>query len=134
MTHTKLPDIEIDKEQDIDLTSYCAVKKLVIEYLHKHKVTSVIVMYSGGNDEGGADSVTVKFRDGTSFDMANYNYENLYDALCTPVYAEYYSFAMEGHANGEVRWVINYEDKEKSKVLISGSESYEHWDSVEKEL
>lgn len=137
MTHTKLPDIE-DTEKNEDITfgydNFLEVKPIVIEHLHKHKVSSVTVMYSGGNDEGGPDKVKVLFRDGTDIDISNYHYENLYDALCTPVYYEYSDFAIEGHANGEIRWVINYEDKEKSKVLLTGSQSYEHWEAVDKEL
>jgi hypothetical protein len=41
---------------------------------------------------------------------------------------------MEGHVKGEVTWLINSADKNKSVVLLTGSQSYEHWDDISKEL
>lgn len=138
MTHTKLIDIEIDEDSDIDLTSYHDVKHIVIEHLHKLGVTKVVVEFSGGNDEGDVDSVTITFTD-ESFITENINirysdYKNLHQALCSPVDYEYAGFGMEGHVNGVVTWHINSADKNKSTVLLTGQESYEQWEDIDKEL
>ncbi len=138
MTHTKLLDIEIDEDNDIDLTDYHEVKHLVIDHLHKHGVSKVVVEFSGGNDEGDVDSVNITFTDEyfktKTIDIRYGDYKNLHEALCSPVYYEYDSFAMEGHVDGQVTWLINSADKNKSVVLLTGSQSYEHWDDISKEL
>lgn len=138
MTHTKLLDIEIDEDNDIDLKDYHKVKQLVIDHLHKHGVSKVVVEFSGGNDEGDVDKVTITFTDEyfktETIDIRYADYKNLYEALCSPVYYEYDSFAMEGHVDGQVTWLINSADKNKSVVLLTGAQSYEHWDDISKEL
>lgn len=138
MTHTKLVDIEIDEDSDIDINSYHDVKHIVIEHLHKHGVTKVVVEFSGGNDEGDVDSVTITFTDEyfktETIEIRYADYKNLHEALCSPVDYEYAGFAMEGHVDGQVTWLINSADKNKSVVLLTGSQSYEHWDDISKEL
>jgi hypothetical protein len=138
MTHTKLLDIEIDEDNDIDLTDYHEVKHLVIDHLHKHGVSKVVVEFSGGNDEGDVDKVSITFTDEyfktETIDIRYADYKNLHKALCSPVDYEYGNFATEGHVDGQVTWLINSADKNKSTVLLTGQESVEHWEDIDKEL
>jgi hypothetical protein len=134
MTHTKLLDIEIDEDDDIDLENFEEVRHFVYHYLFNHEVSKAVVEFTGGNDEGSVDTVTITFRSGKVIEIDSADYKNLYTALCSPVYYEYDSFAMEGHVDGKIDWIIDKEDKNKSVVVLEGSQSYEHWDDISKEL
>lgn len=134
MTHTKLVDIEIDEDDDINLENFTEVRHFVYHYLFNNEVSKAVVEFTGGNDEGSVDTVTITFRNGEVIEIDSANYENLYTALCSPVYYEYDSFAMECHVDGKIGWIIDKEDKNKSVVVLEGAQSYEHWDDISKEL
>jgi len=88
------------------------------------------VHFSGGNDEGGVDSIVLKklnnqdtiISDNTVYDPKNAAYK-IAQALSSPVHFEYGSFAGEFHVNGIVVW-----DCPNQEIRIEGTEettSYE---------
>jgi len=94
--------------------------------LEERKITSVVVCYTGGNDEGGVDEIILNHEDGSEskmeewYDSPQYNTttkkyeynntptkdEQLSEFLCSPVYDSYGSFAGDFYVNGEIHWDV----------------------------
>ena len=134
MSRTKIMDIEDNEDIDFEYPEYEEVKDLVIEHLVKQGVQKVVVEFSGGGDEGSVNLVTVYFSDEDKIEIDEADCKNLYNALCSPVYFEFESFAMDGHAEGAVTWHIDSSDTAKCKVILTGQQSYEHWEDLDKEM
>lgn len=136
MSRTIIRDIENTEDVNIDFEypKYEEVKDLVLEHLVRQGVQKVVVEFSGGGDEGSVNLVTVYFSDKDKIEIDEADCKNLYNALCSPVYFEFESFAMDGHAEGEVTWNIDSSDVAKCTVILTGQQSYEHWEDLNKEL
>jgi hypothetical protein len=107
---------------------------------------SVVVSYSGGNDEGGIDSIEM-FKDELkvcefeepreewnaiqhTYVPDDSNPDNKFIAAMTaPVYEEYHSFAGEYSVEGAITW-----DCKERKVTDSGDIEVPSYDSYEKEI
>jgi len=128
--------VDIEDSDDISFgdDNFEDVKEITINHLHKHKVAKVTVEFNGGHDEGSVSNVTIQFLDGNKIEIDEVDYKNLYACVCTPVYAEYDSFAMEGDVDGIVVWDINKDDKTLSKVLLTADQSYVHWEPINREF
>ena len=90
--------------------------------------TDVIVRFSGGEDEGGVDSITVHKGD-KEIAQIEEGYGNsdspLGEALSEPVYDRYSSFAGEFHVTGQVR-----RDLKSKTVKMDGQEAIEQWQDI----
>jgi hypothetical protein len=122
-------------------------KAEVFEELRRRGAGLAIVEFSGGGDEGGADSVRL-YREATAEaidcdkpleELPTYpnwqqgpvhDVENaLIAALVDPMENEYGSFAGDFHVQGTIAW-----DVAKETCIMSGEVSHEEWDSFEKEV
>jgi hypothetical protein len=87
--------------------------------LRRREVAKAIVDFSGGNDEGGVDSIVLLDKDenevGTVSELwihdreltdDEFNEDQLARALAGPVYAEYGGFAGDFSAAGTVTWSV----------------------------
>lgn len=77
-----------------------------------NRVEKVRVTFSGGNDEGGVDTIYLDTIESGTVEWTDFwgketDHKAIADALSKPVYDEYYSFAGEFHVNGEVVWDVN---------------------------
>lgn len=114
----------------------------ILNTLKQKNIRKVVVEFSGGHDEGGADNINVYLNGQddpiTSISVwgaANKDEDNsildknLIDLLCKPIYDKYYSFAGEFSVYGELTW-----DTEKHSIKFNGSESVESYQHFEEEL
>lgn len=99
-------------------------------------VVRVEIKFSGGNDEGSCDSITVTYGDGSIKDFTDYAYgrgdsfeERLVDLMLMPMYDKYGSFAGEFYVDGMLVW-----DYESKTVKMSGSETVESYEDFEDEV
>lgn len=117
----------------------------VFAELRKQGVTRVEVQFSGGNDEGGADSITLFQGDKEVGELVDVSGGGRWDpelrqwvekvltpedelakALAGPVYDRYGSFSGEFNVEGVVTW-----DVEKGTVKTKGQESTTTWEDFE---
>lgn len=125
-------------------------KKEVFEMLEKLNIAKVIVEFSGGGDEGGADSISAynennevvelpKFgkqrvsrfdhtQEKWVYDRELTETEKMLEALEKPIEDKYGGFDGDFYVSGEVVW-----DVKKKKVLLSGKESVQHEESFDDE-
>lgn len=126
-------------------------RSTIFAELRKRGITKVVVSFSGGNDEGGADGVVGHTADGTEVvfdepgvytnwqDQGKYlvgwgenarpateeelKQQQLLDVLEAPIYAEYGSFAGDFSVYGTLTW-----DVEAGTVIMSKEEQsgYDH--------
>lgn len=123
----------------------------IFDYLNEIGIHQAVVRYSGGNDEGGTDDITFyKVIDNKLMPVSKHHepWENYWDteaqsmkqrnldrlelhvkAMCEPVYAKYYSFALEGHVHGEVVW-----DAQKRTAYFDGREEVTTWEAVHERI
>ncbi len=87
----------------------------VYEELARRGATRAVIEYSGGHDEGGADSITLYNGDAEigSVDetwgepSAQEATDNaLAEALCEPIYARFGGFASENEVSGTLEWIV----------------------------
>ena len=117
-------------------------KEDMFTLLKNKQYSKVVIEYSGGNDEGGVDSIIVydhtekevehdfrniwisrdnmigwgkDARPATSEEIQMNKYMNV---LTKPIYNRFYSFAGEFNVSGELVW-----DVKNKKVTLSGNES-----------
>ena len=111
----------VKKEETFNLMRACAI-------------TKAVVGFSGGNDEGGPDEISV-YRQGAnepsdlplSYGVKDKTREQeLADLLVRPVYAEYGSFAGEFYVDGQVVW-----DLEAKTVKMTGDEQVSQSQSID---
>lgn len=125
----------------------------VFAELRKRNITQVKVHFSGGNDEGGADSHVATLADGTKVELGrvtvyqdwrtkqHFAYEaggqrpatddemaeqRLLDGLEQPIYDEYGSFAGEFSVDGIVTWNVKDEKVSMAKEEQSGYDYSEY--------
>jgi hypothetical protein len=99
----------------------------VFAVLRAHKLVTVTVTFSGGNDEGGADSIIGRDASNNEVDLDAAG--DLADALEAPVYDKYDGFTGEFYVNGTVTWdVVN------RKVTMSADEEVSHWEHEEYDI
>jgi len=112
--------------------------------LEKRKVAKVQVDYSGGNDEGGVNDITLFDKDGKVMGRLEEEYiaeeynpktnkwertkepsadSKLAEGLGAPVYAKYYTFAGEFYVNGQVIY-----DVANRKIDMSGQREVTHYE------
>lgn len=70
-----------------------------IAWLKEHGYVRCVIEYSGGGDEGGADTVTCYLADGTTVDGPSWDDEG-HDLLIAPLDYQYGSWAGEFSAYG----------------------------------
>jgi hypothetical protein len=102
----------------------------VFQQLRQKGVKKAVVHFSGGNDEGGADSIVLHTSDGTETEAVGWRSTSegeLNNALSEPVYAAYGGFAGDFSVDGEVVW-----DVEKRTVVMSKSEQV--WQDAETQI
>lgn len=95
------------------------------------------VYFTGGNDEGGAEQITLTLGDGSQKEVEPYSHgrnENsldgrLADLLTIPVYDEYGGFAGEFQVEGTLLW-----DYSAKTVAMEGYEQQYESHSIEKEV
>lgn len=123
-------------------------KNELFAVLRKMNVVQAIVEFSGGNDEGGVDYITLYHQNGTETELPTWvetqvwnpttgNYENieltdekkLIVALGESVYDRYGSFAGEFSVNGTITYDVSNE-----KISLKKSESYTEWRDSEEDL
>lgn len=95
-------------------------KNRCLQLLRSAGVAEAEVEFSGGNDEGGVDSITLIDSNGNSkeIDFWSNTVESereLVEQLCAPVYNQYFSFAGEFHVNGTVYFNVEAETVRMSK-------------------
>lgn len=97
-------------------------KQQALQVLAKEGIVEAHVHFSGGNDEGGPDSVTFVKADGSKEEAAWWGNDSidseLLEALAQPIFNKYYSFAGDFYVHGSVVW-----DVTKGTVEMSGDES-----------
>jgi len=118
-------------------------KQKIFEMLKARKAHRAEVVFSGGNDEGGVESVTL-FGPGRKMtelkDLSKYNWETrqyecpdddsvLYRLLEKPVDDEYGSFAGEYYVSGKI--VFRTKTKE---IVMEGEEEVSRSESFERTL
>jgi hypothetical protein len=102
-----------------------------------NNIKRVKVYFSGGNDEGGADMITLIYDDAgavtTDIDAALHSKEDpaheISNALAEPVYDEYGSFAGDFNINGVIIWDVN-----ARTILLDGAFETTTSEAVEKTL
>lgn len=129
-------------------------KQQVLQKLRSQGIARVEASFSGGNDEGGIDSMTFFDADGNEVEApvrphvyrvytqgrselrgGDWNNPRLatteevaqnlvYKVLEAPVYDKYYTFAGEFYVDGTLTWDIT-----KGTNEMHGSESYTEWAS-----
>lgn len=113
-------------------------KTYVLDELRKRGASKALVSFSGGNDEGGVDNITLslKLANGTETEQElevwgskGTDDEKLVSELSAAVYDRYYSFAGEFYVNGDV--VV---DVEEGTVTMSTSEEVPTWENNTYEL
>jgi hypothetical protein len=92
-----------------------------------------VVMFSGGNDEGGPDSITLYRADEEMRTLSTWPCEEdtasaevdgpLADALSDPVFQEYGTFAGDFDVTGEVIWEV---ESETVQMIRDERADYEH--------
>ena len=116
--------------------------------LAKRNVSSVVVKFSGGNDEGGVDEIILCDKDDLPFDELRESCEQVWDyttnswitknpnsdtdlihILVKPVYDKYYSFAGEFYVQGELIY-----DVKNKKITMNGKETVESYEDFENEV
>ena len=123
----------------------------VFAALSKRGAVRVEVDYSGGNDEGGVNGITLFDANGENighmdeyygetqqWDEATKKYipsppptdeQRLSQALCAPVYDKYYSFAGDFYVNGILTW-----DVANKKINMRGTEEVSHDEDFDEDL
>lgn len=104
-------------------------KKQVFEELKKLGAVQAVIAFSGGNDSGGADSITLLNVDGNDIEHSLEDDDGLGEALCQPIYDKYHSFAGEFFVDGTLTWTV-----EGSKLEMSGHETVEEYESIDCDL
>jgi hypothetical protein len=95
------------------------------------------IFFTGGNDEGGAEQITLTLGDGSQREVEPYSHgrdENSLDGrlaelLTIPVYDEYGGFAGEFQVEGTLLW-----DYAEKTVVMDGDESQYESHSISKEV
>ena len=108
------------------------------------------VHFSGGNDEGGVDSIEFLDADGTVIlQLEEYYAEQVYDrernryvekrpptdqellvtALCEPVYNKYHGFAGEFYVSGKIIWSVA-----EQRVTMDAQETVDAYEDIDEEL
>lgn len=127
-------------------------KHRVNALLIERDATAVMARFSGGNDEGGLDEVTLTLADGTTVDIMQHYDTNhqmvdgrwvmikklltpadhadnlLYDIVGEPVFAEYGSFAGEYSTSGVVGF-----DRNTGREIIEDHYEADRYDDDEDE-
>lgn len=113
----------------------------VFSILAEQGVKSVIVRYSGGNDSGGVECITLHYTDGSQKSLKEYWQQTEYvigkgwkpigpepkpeealsKALAAPVYARWGSFAGEFYVDGTILWdtvarTVTFEEQQQQQV------------------
>ena len=91
--------------------------------LRQRGVAKAVVSFSGGNDEGGVNDITLLDASGETLqhDLPTYTYGKegedvaLSEALGEPVYDQYGSFSGEFDVDGEVIWGVETREVRMSK-------------------
>ena len=124
-------------------------KNKIFDMITKMGFIGGTVIFTGGNDEGGVESIMLRTNDSekelkesegarTIYDQQLKKYRKLgdeteedilYELMSKPVYDEYGSFAGEFYVSGEI-----YFDCEKRTVLMTGNETIEEYISIDEEL
>lgn len=123
-------------------------KNELFAVLRKMNVIQAIVEFSGGNDEGGVDWITLYHQNGAETELPTWvesqrwnpttnSYENieltdeqkLTSALSEAVYDRYGSFAGEFSVSGTITYDVLTE-----KISMKKSESYTEWRDSEEDL
>lgn len=118
-----------------DVPFTAELKDMVFKHLKSMKVSHVVVTFSGGNDEGCVDEITLydKANENDGVELQEEDFSNLYAYLSSPVYDEYGSFATEFSTIGTVTWHVipNKDGHAEVVVLKAEQESTEY---IDKEL
>lgn len=132
-------------------------KQETFEELKKRGIAKAVVSYSGGNDEGGADSIDYYSEDDAKLDLEirrtfvrgkreqrdgewvfvpdralteqEQAANELVEALEKPVYDQYGCFAGDYYVTGVVTW-----DGGVGRVVLEGNETVDHYEEVEVEF
>ena len=103
-------------------------RSVLFALLREHKIKDVNVEFSGGNDEGGVDSITVCYEDGRVEDFPSDVEDSIYDfekrtfveaelsekekiskMLTQPVWDQYGGFAGDFHVYGNILYDVETE-------------------------
>ena len=109
-------------------------KEWVWAEMEKRGAINATIEFSGGHDEGGADSITLTMGDGSKESLETWRAENddegrLITYLQDQLYDRWGSFAGEFSVYGTIEW-----DVTERKVVLDGSESVEEFTSFNEEL
>ena len=130
-----------------------ALKRRIFDTLIDHGATYAEVLYNGGHDEGGIDSISLVLEDGSHKELKykwvnrNYNYErrewvqteklepevqeenDLWDLLGGIVYSQWGSFAGEFYVEGTIEYdVAGYKITKSENVEVpSWEQNTEEW-------
>ena len=111
----------------VDLQSmfdrYTVDRTVLLNAMCEAKAIRAIVEFSGGNDEGGADSITIIHEDDSETNPDTYGDDPLAALLSRLPSEKYYSFAGDFDVTGTVTVCRNATDM---SVTISGSERAEY--------
>jgi hypothetical protein len=117
------------------LTESRMTRAQVFAELRTRGADTAVVMFSGGNDEGGPDSITLYRADEQMRTLSTYQCDAdttsaeadvpLADALSDPVFEAYGTFAGDFDVTGEVIWEV---ESETVQMIRDERADYEHFE------